>query len=214
MQTLLEPKRLVKAIWTDGFSVFRIYCALKGHFQDTFDVTKYGLKTKVKQESFYKRKDSVFFDRLASKFDAQECYLIMAYSMAANPDCLSYELSSAGAYQFYLRHTGRLETIRKHYKKDVQYIFELLNDSGKTFKDLLKGDGHPVILQLLIRESISVETVLLIDSFIPILESINQTYQDDILWSEWYIKLKQYQKLLDINNQLAKELFISYKKAS
>lgn len=208
---LIEPKEIVKAGWTTGFNIFRIYCALKGHFQGTFDIQKYGIKTRVKRESFDKRKDSVFFDRMASKLSAKDCYEMMLFNMASNPDCLSYELSSAGAHTFYLQYSGRLDTLSKHYRKELEAIFTLLSQHEKKFKDLLSGDGHPVILQLLIRQTVSIETILLIDSFLPIIEKINEKYQDDILWMSWYTKLSQYRKLLTINTELAKNIFLDVK---
>lgn len=200
-----------QAVWTNGFNLFRIYCALKAHLSDSFDITKYGLKIKVTLDSYNKRSDRVFFERLAVKSDALESYQLMMLNMIGNEDCISYELASAGAYTYYLNHSGRIDRIHSVYRKDLETIFTLLATSNKKFKDLLISTGHPVILQLLIQNKICIETVLLIDSFLPILDEINKQYKSDILWNPWYIKLSRYRTLTVINSQLAKDIFMDVK---
>lgn len=200
-----------QAVWTNGFNLFRIYCAIKAHLSDSFDINKYGLKTKIPLDTYNKRSDRVFFERLASKNDAEEAYKLMLLNMIGNEDCISYELASAGAYSYYLNHSGRIDRIHTVYRKDLEEIFLLLKTSQKKFKDLLIGTSHPVILQLLIQNKICIETVLLIDSFLPILDEVNKQYKSDILWNPWYIKMSRYRTLTVINSQLAKDIFLDVK---
>ena len=207
MQTLFEVKAQTPATWTNGFNIFRIYCALKGHVQGTFDISKYGLKTRVTKESFNKRKDSVMFERIANKLDAKDAYKLIAYNLSSNPECISFELSGADSYLFYLKKTGILERIHTVFADDIKVLFKTLHDNNKKFKDLFIGSDHPVIIQLLIREEINIESVILINSFIPVIELMEKAYSDDILWQKWYVKLVQYEKLCDINSKLAKEIF-------
>lgn len=211
MQTLLEPKTVLKTGWTSGYNIYRLYCAMKGHIQGTFDITKYGAKTNASLDAYNKRTDKIFFERLSKKLNTTDCYHLILYNLVGNPDCLSYELSGSDAYHYYLKHQGRLDRIRQIYQEEVGTIFSILKKSKKSFKNLLTGDGHPVILQLLIQERVSIETLLLIDSFLPILEEVNKNFKDDMIWTSWYTKIVQYRKLLNINSTLAKDLFISTK---
>lgn len=211
MQTLFAVKPLVKATWTNGYNIFRIYCALKGHVKGSFDVAKYGLAIKMKKSTYLNRKDRPMFERIAGRLDAKDAFELIAFNLTSNPECIGYELTGADAYQYYLKKFGLIQRINTVYTDDLKVLFKMLHDNDKKFKELFIGSAHPVIIQLLMREEISLESVLIIDSFIPIIELMNDHYAEDILWQKWYLKLVQYRKLCDINSTLAKEVFLTTK---
>lgn len=208
---LIEPKVYVRNKLTDGFTVFRLYCAVKAHFQGTFDVSKYGLRVNVTRNSFDKRKDKVFFERIAQKLDAQRCYELFMYNLAANPSCLAYELSGSDAYEFYIMYSGRLDMMSALFTEALGFIFDLLIKTGKEFSDLFKGDGHPVIFQLLMQGSISLESFIILDELLHFMSDINNKYQEDLLWISWYTKINQYRKLISIDLKKAKQMFVEAK---
>ena len=54
------------------FEAFSMYIALKNHFtQKRFDYLKYNGKSRMTQKSFDKRKDKIFFQKLAKHEDVQ-----------------------------------------------------------------------------------------------------------------------------------------------
>lgn len=67
----------------DAADVYLMYCAIKAHFsRENYDYHKFGGKTKIKRDSFYKRKDRFFFARLAKKYKTKEeieDYLVSNY---------------------------------------------------------------------------------------------------------------------------------------
>ena len=53
--------------------VYLMYCALKAHFgKGKYNYHQYGGKTKIKRESFYKRKDRYFFTKLATTYKTKQ----------------------------------------------------------------------------------------------------------------------------------------------
>ena len=55
-----------------AIDVYLMYCALKAHFKGDYDYHKFSGRTKIKRDSFYKRKDRVFFVRLSTRLDDGE----------------------------------------------------------------------------------------------------------------------------------------------
>ena len=56
----------------EPIDVYIMYCAMKAHFSKTdYDFNKYGGKTKVSRDSFYKRKDRHFFVKLSKKYKTE-----------------------------------------------------------------------------------------------------------------------------------------------
>ena len=66
-RTLDIKKTLEKKM--EPIDVYLMYCALKAHFgKGDYDYVTYEGKTKIKRESFYKRKDRGFFVKVARKY--------------------------------------------------------------------------------------------------------------------------------------------------
>ena len=52
----------------EPIDVYLMYCALKAHFsREDYDYHKYGGKTKISRESYWKRKDRYYFAKIANK---------------------------------------------------------------------------------------------------------------------------------------------------
>ena len=71
--------------------VYMMYCTLKAHFSKSdYNYFKYEGKTRIKRESFYKRKDRIFFLKLSKKYGNCTEYIdIKNYLLAnfvSNPD--------------------------------------------------------------------------------------------------------------------------------
>ena len=57
----------------EPIDVYLMYCALKAHFSKSdYNYFKYDGKTRIKRDSFYKRKDRFFFVRLSKKYTELE----------------------------------------------------------------------------------------------------------------------------------------------
>ena len=212
MQGLLSIKDSHKTTYVTGYSVFRVYCAVKAHMSGSYDISKYGLlNIKVSESSYQKRNDRVFFERLAKKLPLNECYQMLVFNLAANAETLSYELADSDAFDFYKQHVSIIQRMTYVFKEELSAVFNLLEEKEKNFSDLFIGTGHPVIIQLLLRKTISLETFLLLDSFLKIIPRVDNHCPDDIMWRSLKDRLVGYQKLLDINTTLARDLFLQVK---
>ncbi|ADM79621.1 DNA helicase loader [Aeromonas phage phiAS4] len=68
------------------------------------------------------------------------------------------------------------------------------------------------IFKLLQSGLIKTETFLVIDSFLGIIDKIDEKMSADIIWQNWHTKLVNYRKLVVINNDIAKAKFIQHVK--
>lgn len=193
--------------WGSGFDIFKIYCAVKSHFNGSFNIAKYGLRTSVTFKSFEKRSDKVFFERLASKLPKDECYQMFVSNFAANPNALSYELAGSNAYDFYLKHSGFLDVFSSNFTSEISGIFELLNKNGKTLKDLFNCNGQPVILQLVLRNNISIETFIVLNRLLKFVPVLDKHLDDDLIWHNFRSKVMAYDSILNVETEILKMLF-------
>lgn len=56
---------------TDPFESYKLYNALKLHFESSYDAVKYNFKSNVTPNSFLKRKDKYFFAKLGRKHNGE-----------------------------------------------------------------------------------------------------------------------------------------------
>jgi hypothetical protein len=57
----------------EPIDVYLMYCAMKAHFgKGDYDFVTYRGKTRIKRDTFYKRKDRSFFVRLARKYKTEQ----------------------------------------------------------------------------------------------------------------------------------------------
>lgn len=179
-----------------------------------YDISKYKLGMKTPRSAFEKRSDKVFFERLAQRLTLNDCYQLLVSNLAANPHAISYEIAGADAHEFWLKHTGFMEVYSQHFKNELLSIFTILNNGNKKFKDLFKGEGHPVIMQLVLRNTISIETFVVLNRLLNFVPVIDKDYKDDIFWHEFKVRVLSYDKLLKIDGNIAKEMFIQVKNQS
>ena len=52
----------------DAFDAYKVYIALKSHFNSDYDFNKYNGKTSVSLDSFLKRGDRHFFGKVGRKY--------------------------------------------------------------------------------------------------------------------------------------------------
>ena len=57
----------------EPIDVYLMYCAMKAHFsKNDYDFLTYKGKSRVPRNSFYKRKDRIFFVKLSKKYEEYE----------------------------------------------------------------------------------------------------------------------------------------------
>ena len=60
---------LAYVMYYPGYNAYKTYIALKNHFRsDGYDYFKHRGKTRLKEQSFLKRKDKFFFEKLENKY--------------------------------------------------------------------------------------------------------------------------------------------------
>ena len=53
----------------DPFESYKLYNALKLHFETDYDAVKYNFKSNVSSQSFFKRRDKYFFAKIAKQYE-------------------------------------------------------------------------------------------------------------------------------------------------
>jgi len=171
------------------FECFSTYIALKNHFsKKSYDYLKYQGKVTAKKESFLKRKDRFFFERLSRSKTKEQIIDYFVANFTESPDPTKVwvgDLKTSGEanYNNWLKRRGSLESI---FTEDLKKLLE-----KEHLLDTLVSDKnkHPRILKLLLKKEICLETFIILDDLLFFSKKLND---DDIIWKGIKLRADKY----------------------
>ena len=176
----------------EPIDVYIMYCAMKAHFSKTdYDFIKYGGKTKVSRDSFYKRKDRHFFVKLSKKYKTKT-EIMHYYVSNFIKDKRGYiaNFSDENYKSWLLKRDGFFEqfTIEMQpYIKNFEPLFQV------------KDNNHPKLLKEFLGSRLSLETMIILDDLVEYGKKWDKQLEGDIVWIDLKKLMKNYKGFLTIN---------------
>ena len=176
----------------EPIDIYLMYCAMKAHFsKNNYDFHKYGGKTKVSRDSFWKRKDKYFFVKLAKKHDDRDSiqdYLVSNFirdrrGYIANFNDENYKVWKDRKTDFY------------------NIFFDELKPLVKDFEPLFqtKNNNHPKLLKEFLGDRVSLETLIILDDLVDFSKGWDRELKEDIVWPDLKKLMKNYKGFLTID---------------
>ena len=186
----------------DPFESYKLYNALKLHFETNYDAIKYNFKSNVTPQSFFKRKDKYFFAKLAKKYNGElkEFYV----SQFINTEKYVGDMMDSEAEQNYMKYKKIKESIHRVFSVDINRIGE----ENVPFDNLFKAvDGqHPLIVKLWMQEEISLETVVILNSIFGFIDRESKNISDTIIWPDTRRLIEKYTPFVNFDVNKCKKL--------
>ncbi|MDP7366463.1 MAG: hypothetical protein QGH83_04295 [Candidatus Pacebacteria bacterium] len=176
----------------EPIDVYLMYCALKAHFsRSNYDFHKYGGKTKISRDSFWKRKDKYFFVKLTKKLDDNNSiqdYLLSNFvkdrkGYIANFNDENYEAWKDRRTNFYNIFSNELKPL----VKDFEPLFQI------------KNNNHPKLLKEFLGDRVSLETLIILDELVSFSKNWDKELKEDIVWPDLKKMMKNYKGFLTID---------------
>ncbi len=176
----------------EPIDVYLMYCALKAHFsRSNYDFHKYGGKTKISRDSFWKRKDKYFFVKLTKKLDDNNSiqdYLLSNFvkdrkGYIANFNDENYEAWKDRRTNFYNIFSNELKPL----VKDFEPLFQI------------KNNNHPKLLKEFLGDRVSLETLIVLDELVDFSKKWDKELKEDIVWPDIKKMMKNYKGFLTID---------------
>jgi hypothetical protein len=191
----------------DPFESYKLYNALKLHFETSYDAVKYNFKSNVSPQSFFKRKDKYFFAKLANTYKTE----LKDFYVSNFKNDVKYvgDMLNEGGERYYREHKKVMESLTYRFQNDINK----LNDMDVSFDSLLEAEdnNHPLIIKLWMQEEILLETIVILDSILGFVERENEKITDTIIWPDIYRKIMKYKPFVKFDRNkclnLLKETF-------
>lgn len=179
----------------NGYQAFGIYQAVRLHFVGTYDFFKYGGKTKVSEASFEKRKDKYLFHKVARLYGDDELHLFFAVNFLKRDSAtwINGLLREEAAEAYDLWKARQIDRLG-NFTNDLKTIAAHLEREGKDFVSILKSkDGQfPELLTLQMQQEIDIDTLVILDYYMKVIEVWNKKLKDDFIWQEYHKRITKY----------------------
>ena len=176
----------------EPIDVYLMYCAMKAHFsKNDYDFFTYKGKSRVSRNSFYKRKDRVFFVKLSKKYSEEEDlknYMVANFIMdrrgyVANFNDENYEQWKEKRSNFYNIFTNEIRPLVKNFNP----LFEV------------KKSEHPILLKEYLGKRLSLETLIILDDLVKFSNTWDNRMSEDYIWFDLKKLMNNYKRFLTIN---------------
>lgn len=180
------------------FDCYKLYLSLKNHFtKNNYDYHKYCGKTRASLESFYKRKDRFFYEKLSrQKTDKEiEEFFVSNFVSCSDPQSLWIGEIIRSGEQKHTEWSKKIQSLSYLFKEEIESIF-----SDKNFDDFFKieNNRHPIILKKHLQGSLSLETLLILEKILGYKKHFDKKL-DDPIWQIISMKLNKYMPFLNID---------------
>ena len=179
------------------FDTYKQYLAYKNHFtKEKYDYHKYGGRSKAKVESFYKRRDRYFFEKMSRKYNDEQVknFFLANFVATDNPQ---------GVWIGNIIKTG--EVVYKEWMSRQQSLFYNFKQGSEDMMDLYDYEeffdaskGHPPVLKEHLGGKISVEEMCIYEKVFSFCKDYDKQL-DDPVWKVVGLKIRKYLPFLDID---------------
>ena len=178
----------------EPIDVYLMYCAMKAHFgKGDYDFVTYKGKTRIKRDTFYKRKDRSFFVKLSRKYKTEQ------------------EIQNYFVSNFIKDKKGYIANFNdenyESWKLKRQGFFDLFEVEMKplveAFEDLftVTNGQHPKLMREFLGGRVSLETVIILDELVNFGPDWDKTLEGDIIWSDLNNLIDNYERFLTIDQE-------------
>ena len=180
------------------FDCYKSYLAFKNHFcKESYDYFKYCGRSRASLDSFHKRKDRYFFERMSRQKSDEE---IKAYFVANFVECNDPQSLWIGE----IIQTG--EDTYMNWLRKSQSLFYLFKTEAEVFihKDSfeklfeIKNNQHPEILKKYFQKAISLETMVILDMILGYVKQFDKKLTDPV-WETVSLRIRKYKPFINID---------------
>ena len=185
---------VIKKIMMPPIDVYLMYCAMKAHFGKTnYNFIKYGGKSRVPRNSFFKRKDRYFFVKLSKKYKTENeirNYFIANFMMEQRGYVANFNDENYEKWQ------NRQNNFHDIFTNEIQ---PMIQDFNSLFE--IKKSEHPKLMKEYLGKRISLETLIILDELVEYSKKWNEHLKDDLLWPDLKKLMNNYKWFLTFDKK-------------
>lgn len=184
------------------FDLYVNYVALKRHFIDwKYDYVKYGGKVRLSRESFEKRNDKFYFNRLERHIDPIG---LLTYNLCDDPRLWIRDIMNREGQDRYLEHRRRIESMSRVLQEDLE---KLDPDFNKNFD---ASQGHPPLVKAVMGKKITLETASILVELAGATDHLRAVADRDELAESVIMRILKFRPFLDYDLKKGQRVVLNF----
>ena len=179
------------------FDAYKQYLSLKNHFtKEKYDYHKYCGKSRATVQSFYKRKDRFWFEKLSRNKNDKEVieFFISNFITCTDPSKLWIGEMIREGEDRYSSWKKRTQSLAYIFKEEMEKIL-VGTDLDSAFQI---SNGHPLVLKKYLSGQISIETLVICDKILGYRTDYDKKLTDPV-WETVSMRMRKYSPFLNID---------------
>ena len=179
------------------FDAYRCYLSLKNHFtKDHYDYHKNEGRTRVTQQTFYKRKDRFWFEKFSRQKNDKEVvdFFVSNFVSTTDPSQMYIREMIKTGEERYVDWKKRTQSLSYVFKEETEYLFK-----DKKMDEVFDcSKGHPIVLKKFLGGNISLETLVIYDRILGYGNNFDKKLKDPV-WETVSRRVRKYTPFLNID---------------
>lgn len=182
-----------------GYGAYQLYMALRLHFNSNrYNFFKMNGKLRLTKDSFRKRTDKSFFEQLSKTYNSEDLKDYYIANFLEDKPYVTALLCDSADHN-YLQYRKRRQSLRYNFKSDLELI-----PWNNAFK--IHEYSYPEIVSLYLQRKISIETMVILSTYIPFKDKFDTFYSGDFIWPKLSLKMEKYSPFLKYDRELMKRI--------
>ena len=180
-------------IKVNPFDTYKTFIAMKTHFtKDAYDWSMDGNRNiKAKVQTFYKRKDRHYFERLSRQHKDNEIVDLFVANFATDEDPQNVYMANIVKHgeRTYNSWRKRMQSLAYTFKEESHNLF----DDQKVDNVFDCSKGHPLLLKSYLGGNTSLESMVIYDKILSYRVDFDKKISEyDPVWKSVSMKIKKY----------------------
>ena len=178
------------------FECYKTYLAMKQHFtKDKYDYVKYCGRSRASLQSFYKRKDRYFFEKMARQHPDKEVenFFVANFVECDDPQTLYIVDIIKNGEKRYSEWKRLNQSLSYIFKEEIEVVF-----GDKNFDSFfeIETNKHPKIVKEFLKKNLSLETLIILDRILGFSVKFDKKMRDPV-WKLISQRMKKYSSFLN-----------------
>ena len=192
---------------SSGFSSFALYNALRLHFSsDSYDYFKYHGKTNVTKRSFATRKDKYAFYKLSRKYSLEELKQFYVANFITKEIAWVGELTGPEGEENFKKWQKRNQSLTYNFENDIINLLDEVSTADELL--IVKPGKYPLLLQAAMEESITIETLIILNDIMNFFPMWTKKIDDDIIWPAFKRRCLKYSPFVMYDKKKLKGILV------
>jgi hypothetical protein len=180
------------------FDCYKSYLGLKNHFtKESYDYHRYGGKSRASLDSFYKRRDRFFFEKLSRQKNDEEVvqFFVSNFVSCDDPQSLWIGEIVRNGEQNFTDWKKRLQSLTYTFKTEIENVF-----TGQDFDAMLviEGTKHSSIIKEHLAGHLSLESIVILNKIIGFKDDYDKKLKDPV-WKFLSMRISKYNSFIHID---------------